>query len=250
MATPAGGNHSTDNFDAQNISFTNVPLNEWAPEQIQAYNRRIISGLEDKPYKLNESPQDRPVRIFSDGVYDMFHVGHAIQLRHAKLSFPSVHLIVGMCSDEEVERYKGRPIMTFEERREALLHCRWVDEVVQNDSWILSDAFLDKLNIDYVAHDDAPYPGAGGEPDGFKFLKDQGKLLPMPKLPGISTSEILGRVVERYERGDLDHKFEKIGRLELMNKMRAVRRSVLPLGNALVFAVPILLTGLISFKPT
>jgi cytidyltransferase-like protein len=50
------------------------------------------------------------------GVYDLFHFGHALQLRQAKLSFPSVYLLVGVNDDEQVRTHKAQTIMTHGER--------------------------------------------------------------------------------------------------------------------------------------
>jgi len=72
-------------------------------------------------------------------------------LRQAKLAFPSVHLIVGVFSDDASLRYGAKTVWPEVERIELVRHCRWVDEVIKDVPWELTLNFLREKNIDFVA---------------------------------------------------------------------------------------------------
>jgi cytidyltransferase-like protein len=96
-------------------------------------------------------------------VFDVAHFGHFRALEQAKRLFPSVHLLVGVCTDEDVLRYKGKTVMTQAERAESIRHCRWADEVLLEVPWVITEEFIRRHNIDYVAHDALPYPDTSGQ---------------------------------------------------------------------------------------
>ena len=102
--------------------------------------------------------------------------------------------MVGVCSDASTQAEKGMTVMNEAERSESVRHCKWVDEVIQNVPWVITDEFLREHQIDFVAHDDIPYP-SGDHDDIYKGVKDQGKFLTTQRTEGISTSKIITNII-------------------------------------------------------
>lgn len=145
-------------------------------------------------------PKDRPVRIYCDGIYDLFHYGHARSLRQAKQLFPHTHLIVGVASDRDTVAHKGRTVLREAERYESVRHCRWVDEVVEGAPWTITPAFVKRHRIDFVCHDDTPYPtAADGSGDIYGWLKRDGRFIATKRTSAISTSDLITRVLRDYD---------------------------------------------------
>ncbi|MBQ9427961.1 MAG: adenylyltransferase/cytidyltransferase family protein [Clostridia bacterium] len=88
---------------------------------------------------------------FTDGVYDMFHVGHLNMIRAAK-SYCD-YLIVGVHSDEIVESYKHRKtIINERDRREIVGAIKEVDKAVINET-------RDKMKLWELYHFDVIFIG-------------------------------------------------------------------------------------------
>ncbi len=128
--------------------------------------------------------------VFTNGCFDILHAGHVSYLRDAR-SLGDV-LVVGVNSDESVSRLKpGRPIVSCAERVEVLSALEMVDYVV-------------------VFEEDTPYELIKAiEPDvlvkggdwkiedivGSDLVRETYSL---PYREGLSTTEIINRIIRRY----------------------------------------------------
>ncbi|PVU93599.1 hypothetical protein BB561_003161 [Smittium simulii] len=134
----------------------------------------------------------KPIRIWVDGCFDLMHFGHANALRQAKKM--GDYLIVGVHSDAEIEKNKGPCIMTEEERYIAVESCKWTDEIVKDAPYITSLEDLEKYNVDFVVHGDDITTAADGT-DCYQNVKDAGKYKECSRTVGVSTTEIVGRML-------------------------------------------------------
>lgn len=143
-----------------------------------------------------DSSPKREIRIFMDGAFDMMHYGHMNAFRQGAAL--GTYLVVGVNSDESITKCKGKPVNTDEERTRMVLGCRWVNEVMFNVPYVMTEEFLlneviKKHNIDYVVHGDDPCIVDGK--DVYEVPKKIGKYKSIPRTEGISTTDIVGRML-------------------------------------------------------
>lgn len=74
------------------------------------------------------------LRVYTGGTFDLFHIGHVRLLERCReLARESGMVIVSLNTDEFIEEYKGKPpIISYQDRAEVLLSCRYVDKVIPN----------------------------------------------------------------------------------------------------------------------
>ena len=135
---------------------------------------------------------------FTQGTYDMFHIGHLNLINHAKEYCD--YLIVGVNSDALVEEYKNKtPVIKEEERAEIVRNLKAVDKVVITTT-------LDKLNAHDLYHYDAIFIGDDwkGNPRWEQTgidLKERGAdLVFLPHTAGVSSTGL--RPVEKNKVED------------------------------------------------
>lgn len=138
------------------------------------------------------TPDSGTSRVYVDMVGDLFHAGHVELLKAAKGH--GDWLIVGVLSDETAKAYKRAPIMNLAERVAVVEACRYVDEVIAGAPFQVDEEFLTEHDIDLVVHgDDLTAEGAAVV---YGAAVAAGKLTYVPRTSGISTTDLIQRVID------------------------------------------------------
>jgi len=103
-------------------------------------------------------------------------------------------LIVGIHSNDEIERQKGPPVMKQEERYGLLEHIKWIDEIAYDVPYCPSIETLEKVHADYVIHgDDIPYNSEGR--CAYDEIIAANRLKIIKRTEGVSTTDLVGRIL-------------------------------------------------------
>ena len=130
---------------------------------------------------------DKKTIGFTLGCFDVLHVGHINLLENAKKMCD--YLIVGVCSDEYIDKNKKNRVFTLEERIKILKSLKFCNAVVPEDT-------LDKLTLWKKYKFDYLFVGSDwyNTPQYDMWEKDlesvNCKIIYFPYTKGVSSSDI------------------------------------------------------------
>jgi rfaE bifunctional protein nucleotidyltransferase chain/domain len=149
--------------------------------------------------KIKDIVTERKMRgekiVFTNGCFDLLHVGHVRYLREARSCGDC--LLIGLNSDHSIRSIKGekRPILPQEQRAEVLAALEFVDLVV-----IFEES--DPLRLISLVQPDVLVKGADWEYDqiiGREVVEQNGgRIVRIPLVPDMSTTTIINLIRSRY----------------------------------------------------
>lgn len=158
-----------------------------------------IVKIDDLVNKL-EMLRDSGRRIvFTNGCFDILHVGHVRYLMAAKAEGDV--LVVGLNSDESVRTIKSanRPVVNQDQRAEVLASLACVDYVTIFDE-------PDPLNLIRLIKPDVLVKGADWEEAdiiGADVVKELGgKVVRVDFVQGVSSSRIIQKIIKNFQPRD------------------------------------------------
>ncbi|KAH9810082.1 ethanolamine-phosphate cytidylyltransferase-like [Teratosphaeria destructans] len=144
------------------------------------------------PIDPQEDQEIDEARLWIDGCFDFFHHGHTgVMLQSRRLG---KELVVGLHSDEDITANKGPTVMNLAERTLAVNACRFSTKCVPHAPYVTSLPWISHYGCKFVTHgDDITSDASGG--DCYRFVKKAGRMKIVPRTPGISTTDLVGRML-------------------------------------------------------
>ena len=131
---------------------------------------------------------------YTQGTYDMFHIGHLNLIKNAKRRCN--YLIVGVNTDELVQSYKNKkPIVPLAERAEIVRAIKYVDEVIVTDTLDKKEVW-DRIRFDEIYIGDDWKGNARWEQTGKELAELGAKLVFLPYTKDTSSTMLREKLKE------------------------------------------------------
>jgi ethanolamine-phosphate cytidylyltransferase len=165
-------------------------------DSTNGFNKVIYPQQQQQNHGEQHSSQRQEIRIFMEGAFDMMHFGHMNAFRLGRSL--GTHLVVGINSDESITECKAPPLMNHQDRLAMVQSCKFVDEVIPCTPYVMNKEYVDWIleayKIDYIVHGDDPCIVDGK--DVYETAKQAGKFRTIPRTEGVSTTDIVGRMLQ------------------------------------------------------
>ncbi|OQZ01671.1 MAG: D-glycero-beta-D-manno-heptose 1-phosphate adenylyltransferase [Candidatus Brocadia sp. UTAMX2] len=154
-----------------------------------------IKDAEGIPHIVNEHRKKSDKIVFTNGCFDILHVGHIEYLKFARKQGDL--LVVGLNTDRSVRSQKGptRPFVSEADRAKMLAALEDVTYVVPFDE-------LTPLNLIKAVRPDVLVKGEDWKNAGAvggEFVESYGgKVVYAPFVEGVSTTNIVSRIIKRH----------------------------------------------------
>jgi D-beta-D-heptose 7-phosphate kinase/D-beta-D-heptose 1-phosphate adenosyltransferase len=137
---------------------------------------------------FNLIPRNKKKIVFTNGCFDLLHVGHIQSLQYAK-SLGDI-LVVAINSDESIHKLKGpmRPIIPLEQRMKMLEALACVDYIIP----------FHESSPTHLAQRIQPDVYVKGEEYKNHIFQVQSNIHLNPMIPDVSTSKIIDKIVNLY----------------------------------------------------
>lgn len=165
------------------------------PEWFESVRLGIVLEASNIESQLSSKRKGGGKVVFTNGCFDLLHVGHVRYLKEAKSL--GDYLFVGLNSDSSVKRLKGenRPILDQQSRAEILASLSCVDFVC------LFDEETPRNLIELVKPDILVKGGDWKKEEivGWEFVeKYGGAVQSLQFVPGNSTTGIVEKIIESF----------------------------------------------------
>ena len=164
---------------------------------------KLIIHFDDKA-RVSKSLEGLKSCVFTNGCFDILHRGHMELFRfcHRQKNIRSQNsVVVGVNSDKSIKELKGstRPFIGEVDRTEVLVSIQWIDYVIVFDTksvFPLIEALRPQVLVKGGNYNTKPCAEAD-QIVGQEFVESYGgQVLTGPMVEGVSTTEIVKRIVE------------------------------------------------------
>ena len=116
------------------------------------------------------------MRVYMDGVFDLFHRGHLEAIKKVRNDAGiDGTVIIGVVSDMDANSYKRWPIIKEDDRVEIISNIKDVDEVIFPCPMSVTKEFIDKHQIDLVVHGFLNKEDEKNQEELFRYVREINK---------------------------------------------------------------------------